>query len=443
MPHDPKTAPAPARHGSRLQLILRNLPHLLAAREAGSLHKAGAQMGIAQSALSRRISEVEAELGGTLFERLPTGIRCTPAGEDFLADAAHLLAGLDRAIRRFELNQTGEDMMLRIGFNSAAMMFPAMASALSGFRWTHPRCDLRLGAHLTEAQYLLVEKGKIDIGIAYLLRADLPLRHQILAEDRIVLALPADHPLALRPLHLGDLDDAPLIDMQRESSGLLAAQVDRRLQEAGIRPDPVMEAGSSEAALNLVAAGLGLAFINRSQSGRCPPNVVMREVRGFHLPLRNVKAIAADPDGIAMGVDIIAGFERALPRLLSDTIAIVQKAGNALTNDIDAAHGAAFPWFCDGRDACTPARDTVSCQIVQAARSDREFVDIVSLSVSQGTGQQRPGLVGGKVVLDRCGRRQRIRNSVSIADLHRPIACPAGDPVEIDHGSGVAVRIPV
>lgn len=281
MSHDP----APARHGSRLQLILRNLPHLLAARDAGSLHRAGDRMGIEQSALSRRIAEVEAELGGPLFERLSTGIRCTSAGADFLTDAAHLMAGLDRAIRRFELNRAGEDMTLRIGFNSAAMMFPAMASALSGFRRTHPRCDLRLAAHLTEAQYALVHKGEIDIGIAYLLRDDLPLRQRTLAEDRIVLALPADHPLALRPLHLSDLDGAPLIDMQRESSGLLAAQVDRRLLEAGIRPDPVMEAGSSEAALNLVAAGLGLAFINRSQSGRCPPNVVMREVHGFHLPL--------------------------------------------------------------------------------------------------------------------------------------------------------------
>lgn len=99
MSHDP----APARHGSRLQLILRNLPHLLAARDAGSLHRAGDRMGIAQSALSRRIAEVEAELGGPLFERLSTGIRCTLAGADFLTDAAHLMTGLDRAIRRFEL----------------------------------------------------------------------------------------------------------------------------------------------------------------------------------------------------------------------------------------------------------------------------------------------------------------------------------------------------
>ncbi|WP_181180943.1 LysR family transcriptional regulator [Paracoccus sp. FO-3] len=193
MPHEPTSA----RHGSRLQLILRNLPHLLAARDAGSLHRAGDRMGIAQSALSRRIAEVEAELGGPLFERLSTGIRCTSAGADFLTDAAHLMAGLDRAIRRFELNRADEDMTLRIGFNSAAMMFPAMASALSGFRRTHPRCDLRLAAHLTEAQYILIHKGEIDIGVAYLLRNDLPLQHRILAEDRIVLALPADHPLAL------------------------------------------------------------------------------------------------------------------------------------------------------------------------------------------------------------------------------------------------------
>ncbi|PZQ46424.1 MAG: hypothetical protein DI556_20205 [Rhodovulum sulfidophilum] len=276
----------PNRHALRLQLILRNLPHILAAERAGSLHRAGERLGIAQSALSRRLAEVEGELGGPIFERSAAGVSPTEPGAAFCREAAQIMADLERAIRRFELNRMEGRMTLRIGFNSAAMMFPAMAAALRDFRQTHPRCDLRLASHLSEAQYRAVEAGELDVGVAFLLGDGLPFAIQPLAEDRIVLALPSDHALAARPLlSIGDLDGAPLISIQRETSGRLAEEVGSRLDAAGVRPREVMEAGSSEATLNLVAAGLGLAFVNRSQGGRLPPNVVLRDLEGFDLPL--------------------------------------------------------------------------------------------------------------------------------------------------------------
>lgn len=273
------------RQSGRMQLVLRNLPHLLAAEKAGSLHRAGSALGIAQSALSRRIAEVEAELGAPLFTRRATGVSATPAGEVFLQDIEKIMGDLDQAIRRFALNQTGDAMLLRVGFNSAAMMFPAMAEALGACRRLHPQCEMRLGAHLSEAQYALVMAGELDMGIAYLLDPDLPLAHCVLATDSLVLAMPADHPLAQGPLRLERLEAVRLIAMQKETSGLLAAQVAERLAAQGVRPDPVMEAGSSEATLNLVAAGLGVAFVNASQAGRTPPHVVLREISDFDLEI--------------------------------------------------------------------------------------------------------------------------------------------------------------
>ena len=273
------------RQSGRVQLVLRNLPHLLAAGKAGSLHRAGAALGIAQSALTRRIAEVEAELGGPLFTRRATGVSATPAGEIFLQDIAKIMDDLDLAMRRFSLNQTGHPMLLRVGFNSAAMMYPAMAAALGSCRRLHPHCELRLGAHLSEAQYALVMAGELDMGIAYLLDPDLPLAHRVLTTDRLVLAMPAGHPLADGVLEVARLDGLPLIAMQKETSGLLDAQLAARLSAHGVRPDPVMEAGSSEATLNLVAAGLGVAFINASQAGRAPPHVVLRPVADFDLEI--------------------------------------------------------------------------------------------------------------------------------------------------------------
>lgn len=278
--------PPPARSAARLHLLLRNLPHLRAAADEGSLHRAGERLGIAQSALSRRLAEVEAELGGRLFDRGSAGVSPTPAGAVFLLDVAQVMSDLDRAIRRFDLSQLEQASMLRIGVNSASVMYPAMARGLDAFRRRYPRCDLRLSADLTEAQYAALEAGRIDLGIAYLLAPEPALVIRPLATDRIVLAMPADHPLAqAAEVRLGDLDDKPLIGMQRETSGRLAALVAARLKAAGVRPRMIMEAGSSEATLTLVAAGLGPAFINRSQAGRTPPFVVVREVSDLDLDL--------------------------------------------------------------------------------------------------------------------------------------------------------------
>ena len=81
----------PLRLNVRSHVILRNLPHIVAAGDAGSLHRAAHHLGIAPSALSRRIADVEAELGAPLFHREPDGVRPTLAGGDLIRDSERLV----------------------------------------------------------------------------------------------------------------------------------------------------------------------------------------------------------------------------------------------------------------------------------------------------------------------------------------------------------------
>ncbi len=275
-----------SRPDARTHIILRNLPHIVAAADAGSLHRAAQHLGIAQSALSRRIADVEAELGAPVFHREPHGVRPTTAGGDLVGDADRLLRDLARSIRHFELRAADARQTLRIGFNSAAMMFAATTRALSAFRKTHPNADLQLDAMLSEAQYSALSEGRIDVGIGYLLSPELPFATRVITGDRMILALPTDHALCAQPqISVADLHGAAFIGMQQETSGLLARMVTARLDATGVGVRTTMRAGSSEATLNLVAAGLGLAFVNQSQSGRCPPNVVLREIADFDFPV--------------------------------------------------------------------------------------------------------------------------------------------------------------
>lgn len=75
---------------------LDGLNALLAAAEAGSFTAAAEMLGITHGSVSRRIATLEAWLGTGLFERHGRGVRLTPAGQRFAADARHALASLSR-----------------------------------------------------------------------------------------------------------------------------------------------------------------------------------------------------------------------------------------------------------------------------------------------------------------------------------------------------------
>jgi LysR family transcriptional regulator, glycine cleavage system transcriptional activator len=70
---------------------------MIAAAEAGSLTAAAETLGITHGSVSRRIALLEAWLGTTLFERHGRGVRLTPAGQRFCADARHALGVLTRS----------------------------------------------------------------------------------------------------------------------------------------------------------------------------------------------------------------------------------------------------------------------------------------------------------------------------------------------------------
>src|SRR5437867_11594388 len=77
---------------------LRHLRYFVAVAEEGSFVQAARRLRVAQPALSKQIHDLETELGVTLFDRLPRGVRRTAAGEAFLANARNTLDAAGRAV---------------------------------------------------------------------------------------------------------------------------------------------------------------------------------------------------------------------------------------------------------------------------------------------------------------------------------------------------------
>jgi DNA-binding transcriptional LysR family regulator len=76
---------------------LSQIEYFVAVAEKGHVGRAAHRVRVAQPALSRQIRALESELGTSLFERTPRGMKLLPAGETFLAHARTILSEVERA----------------------------------------------------------------------------------------------------------------------------------------------------------------------------------------------------------------------------------------------------------------------------------------------------------------------------------------------------------
>jgi LysR family glycine cleavage system transcriptional activator len=138
---------------------------LLQGFEAAARHlsftKAGEELFLTQSAVSRQIKELEDQLGVPLFHRRHRALALTDAGQQFYAAAAQVLTTMRTATSRLKA-QTGSRALSVTTTASFAAMW--LIPRLAGFRRTHPGVDVRITAD-TRVQDL--ERDGFDLAIRH------------------------------------------------------------------------------------------------------------------------------------------------------------------------------------------------------------------------------------------------------------------------------------
>jgi DNA-binding transcriptional LysR family regulator len=138
---------------------------LLAGFEAAARHlsftKAGEELFLTQSAVSRQIKELEDQLGVELFHRRHRALALTEAGQQFYAAAAQVLTTMRSATSRLRA-QTGRKALSVTTTNSFAALW--LIPRLAGFTRTHPDVEVKIVAE-TRVQDL--ERDGLDIAIRH------------------------------------------------------------------------------------------------------------------------------------------------------------------------------------------------------------------------------------------------------------------------------------
>ena len=95
---------------------LRHLRYFLAVAEALNFTKAAALLRVAQPALSRRVQDLEDEIGVDLLKRSPRGVVLTAEGKVFLDETRHILKLADESVEQVRALARGEEGELHMGY---------------------------------------------------------------------------------------------------------------------------------------------------------------------------------------------------------------------------------------------------------------------------------------------------------------------------------------
>lgn len=151
-------------------LTLKSLRTLAAVMHTESLTRAAVELGLAQSAVSRQVAELERALGGALFHRTGRGVQATELAGKLLPRVQSLLSQAD------ELTQTGRELsgtpsgLVTLGLVPGVASF--LAAALYGaVSKQYPQVRLRVLEGYSGDMETALSQGRIDLAVLNRYRA--------------------------------------------------------------------------------------------------------------------------------------------------------------------------------------------------------------------------------------------------------------------------------
>lgn len=253
---------------------LRQLRYFLALAEHRHFGRAARSLHIAQPSLSQQIRALEAELDTTLFDRSSRHVSLTPDGEVLLPYARRMLALAADFRAELDDRRNLVSGSIRLGATPTLGAY-LLPNLLRRFTHTFPGLELTIAEDGSDRLARALNEGLIDLAVLVEGTDVGSGTFQFLLKERIVVGLPAGHPLAgRREVALDELADDDFI-LCREGYHLRGLTLEA-CATAGFVPRIAVRGTDVDTALRFVQAGLGVTLL---------PQLMARSAQNVATPL--------------------------------------------------------------------------------------------------------------------------------------------------------------
>jgi DNA-binding transcriptional LysR family regulator len=300
-------------------LRLRHIEVFHAIKQAGSISKAAAVLGVSQPAASKVLQHAESSLGFKLFERVKGRLLPTAEAELLYVEVAKLNTGLDQLrklsanLRRFPQGRLHVGCLPSLGLS-------IMPKTIHDFRKAYPSVICEVETNHIEALLAALRSRQLDLAISIFPDEHPDIRTQVVGEMDLVYLGPRDG----GDVDLAEIEDHEFVGLSRSDGvgGLIANERER----LGCSYTPGIEVQTYYLACAFAAAGCGATIVDRlTARSMLRPGLYLRTLKQ-----RLVVQIAV----LTHEANVIRGF-------YTDFVTILKKSISAMPDvDTTTFHGA-------------------------------------------------------------------------------------------------------
>ena len=268
-----------------MSVELRHVRYVIEAAERGSFRAAARGLGVEQSAVSRRIRDLEDEIGVSLFIRDATGVRLSDAGTRFVECARRAIAHLRAATEEAGCYGRGEAGLLRIGI-TCSLAGGLLREILRAYTKRNPgvRTEIVEGGRTDHIS--AIQRFRLDVAFLAGTPSVEGLESTFLWSERIFVVVPDTDDLANEnEIRWDQLCDRCFIVSEDDSDRDMREYLVKHLAAHGVRPQLARYCVGRDTLLNLVAIAQGITLASEAAAAINLPGITFRPLRGEALPL--------------------------------------------------------------------------------------------------------------------------------------------------------------
>lgn len=256
----------------------KTLEYFLVVVKHLSISKAAKELFISQPALSKQISQLETELGVTLFDRTKHALKLTRAGEVLLSETNELFDKQDELMQRVRDAGNVSDDTLRLCYMPGALNY-RVADLLAVFqkRYSDIRLELIGGLPSQIFSDLLNEKIEAGVILSTTTTCPEPLKVQTLHEAQLSLAVPQEHRYAGRTeIAFADITDETILFLREQEAPVQHALLPFFLHGSHRNYHNKIEyMPNMETIVSLIRANRGISFIAKDYCAATLENMIL------------------------------------------------------------------------------------------------------------------------------------------------------------------------